>query len=143
MLVTSGTLTGLPFLVALQPVVRDRLPGRRVGHERAPARSHAGIAVEGAHADAHLRGVVRIAAEEVGAALAAEALLEAAVRMSPGLDQLLAPYEPERAPVYPRLSRRGPPGATLAAGAVTVAGRAGGLRQLEAHSPAATASGRR
>src|SRR2546428_13843753 len=79
----------LGLVVAREAVVRDRLPGRRVRHERAPARPDAGIAVEGAHPHAHLRGVARIAAEELGAALAAEELPEAAVGMAPCLDEIL------------------------------------------------------
>src|SRR5918995_273576 len=68
---------------ALEPVVRDRLPGRRGGHVRTPAGTDARIAVEGAQAHAHLRRLVGIAAEEGRTAFAAEALLEAAVRMAP------------------------------------------------------------
>ena len=55
----------LRLVVALEPVVGDRLPLRGVGDEGAPARPHSGITVEGAHAHAHLGGVVGVAAEEV------------------------------------------------------------------------------
>src|SRR4051794_8016682 len=77
-------------LVALEPVVGDRLPwcgGREV---RAPGRPHSRIAIERAEPDAHLRVVIRVAREQLRSALPAEQLLEAAVRMPPGLDELLA-----------------------------------------------------
>ena len=86
------------MLEALEAVVRDGLPDRGARHVGAPARPHPRVAVEGGQADAHLGGVIRVAAEEMGAALAAEALLEAAVGMSPGLDELLALDEAERPP---------------------------------------------
>jgi len=44
--------------------------------------------VEGAEADAHLLGVFGIAREELRTALAAEALLKAALGMTPTLDQV-------------------------------------------------------
>src|SRR5215207_3307591 len=88
----------LSFGEALEPIVRDRLPRRCVGDICAPARSHARIAVERPHPHAHLRRVFRVAAEEVRPAFAAEALLEAAVGMAPGLHQLL-----------PRSKRKVPP----------------------------------
>ena len=78
------------FGEALEPVVGNRLPLRGVRHEGAPARAHARVAVERRHAHAHPRRVVRVAAEQVRAALAAEELLPSAVRMPPGLHQLLA-----------------------------------------------------
>ena len=54
----------------------------------------------------HLRRVIGIAAEQVRAAGAAEALLEAAVRVPPGLDQVASLQQAERAPVDARLGRR-------------------------------------
>src|SRR5439155_1132722 len=73
-------------------------------------------------------------------ALAAEALLEAAVGMAPGLDEVLALEQPERAAVDPRLSRRGRPRAALAAGAVAVSGSGRGLGELEADAAAQAAA---
>src|SRR5512132_4128903 len=105
---------------ALQPVVGDRLPGRGVGDEGAPARAHARVAVERAEADAHVGRVVGVPAEQVRAALAAEALLEAAARRPPALDELLAGEQAEGAAVDPGLGRRRGAGAALAAGAVAV-----------------------
>ena len=52
-----------------------------------------------------------------------------------------APEQAEGAPVDARLSRRSAPGAVLAAGAMTIAGRLRGLGQLEAHAPAQAAAG--
>src|SRR5919197_5449606 len=73
-------LVRLSLGVSLQAVVRNGLPGSGVGDVGAPARPHTGIAVEGPHAHAHLRRIVRVAAEQLRPALAAKALLEAALR---------------------------------------------------------------
>jgi hypothetical protein len=83
------------------------------------------------HAHAHLRGFVGVAAEEVRPAFAAEAFLKTALRMTPGLDQVLPPQEPEGAAIDPRLCRRGRPSAALAASAVTVARGRRRLGELE------------
>src|SRR5438067_9437096 len=104
--IRCGPVTLVPWLAlgeVLEPVVGNRLPWRGIRHERAPARSHPGVAVEGAHADAHVRRAIGIAAEEVRAALAAEALHEAAVRVAPSLHELLTLKQPEGARVDPRL----------------------------------------
>src|SRR3954471_10422480 len=99
-------------------VIRDRLPGCRVGREGPPARADPWVAVEGPHPDAHLPSVVWIAAEEVRSAFAAEALLEATLGVTPGLHELLPLCERERPAVDPSLSRGPGAGAALAAGAV-------------------------
>src|SRR5688572_16819534 len=58
---------------ALQPVVGDRLPVRRIGDVGSEARAHSRVAVEGAQPDAHPRRIVGVAGEDVPAAGAAEA----------------------------------------------------------------------
>src|ERR671914_653625 len=131
----------LPFVEPLQPVVRYRLPRRRVGHVRAPARSHARVAVEGAQAHAHLPRVVGVACEQLRPAFPAEPLLEAALRVAPGLHELLAPHEAERSPVDPRLRRHSRAGPPLAARAVAVARGARGLGELEPDTAAEAAAG--
>jgi hypothetical protein len=129
------------FGESLEPVVRYRLPRRRISDIGAPARAHPRIAVERPHAHAHLSGVVGVATEQMCSALAAEALLKATVRMPPGFDQLPALQQPEGAAVDPSLRRRPRAGATLAAGAMAVAGSPRRLGQLEANG-AAQASAR-
>src|SRR5436190_10582663 len=127
--------------VVLEPVVRDRLPGRGVGHERAPHRSHTGIAVEGAHSDAHVGRAVWVAAEEVGAALAAEAFLEPAVGMAPALHELLALQQAEGPSVDPSLGGGSAARALLTARAMAIAGLGGRLGELEPHAAAGAAAG--
>jgi hypothetical protein len=117
----------------LEPVVGDGLPGRGVGHERAPARSHAGVAIEGSHAHTHLRVVIGVAAEEMCSASSAEQLLEAAFRMAPSLYEILALQETQSATIDSRLHRGCGPGSALAAGAVAVARAGRTLGQLEAN----------
>src|SRR5215216_1318930 len=128
------------LVVARESVVRDRLPGRGVGDELARGRPHGWIAVERAEADANLRRIVRVAAEQLAAALAAEELLEAAVRVPPGLHELLSLHHPQRAAVDPGVRRGRGAGAALAARAVTVARLLRRLRQLEANAAAQAAS---
>src|SRR5438105_14714042 len=140
---SSPGLPRLGLVEALETVVGDGLPGRGICGERAPAQAHAGIVVEGRHAHAHLEGVAGIAAEQVRAALAAEALLETAFGMAPCLQELLAGHETESRPVDSRLRRGGRAGALLTARAVAVAAFAGGLGQLEAHAAAQTAAAHR
>src|SRR5215210_696804 len=130
----------LTLAEALEPVVRDGLPGRRVGDVRTPARAHARIAVEGPQAHAHLCGVLGVAAEEVRPALPAKALLETAVRRAPGFHQLLSLQQPEGPAVDPRLCRRSRPRASLAASAVAVPRSRRRLGELEADASAQAAS---
>src|SRR5215211_7607498 len=126
---------------ALEPVIGDGLPRRRVGNECAPARPHAGIAVERPHADAHLRWVIGIAAEQVRAALAAEAFLESAVGMAPSSDEFLSLQQPEGATVDQGLSRSSCSGAALAASAVAVARGWRGLGELKTDAAAQATPG--
>src|SRR5438105_3702889 len=128
---------------ALKSIVGNRLPGDRVGDVCPPARAHPRIAVERPHADAHLGRIVRIAAEQMRAALAAEALLEPAIGMPPRLHQIASPQQAKCAAIDSCLRRRRGAGAPLAAGAVAVAGGRGGLAQLEADTAAQTAAGER
>ncbi len=77
--------TGLSLRVATlgvagQPVVWDRLPRRSVGDELADAGPDPGIAVERSDANADRIGVVRVAAKQRRATVAAEPLLATAVR---------------------------------------------------------------
>src|SRR5207245_1879650 len=102
------------LVVALEPIVGYRLPRGGVGDVGAPARPHAGVPVERAHAHAHLIVVLGVAAEQVGAALAAEALLEPAIAEAPSLHELLTLQHTKGAPIDPRLRRRGAPCAALA-----------------------------
>src|SRR5512133_137575 len=120
---------------ALEPVVGDRLPRRRVRHELPPARPHAGVAVERAEAHAHARAV-GVATEQLGPAFAAEALLPAAVRVTPARDELLPLEQGEGAAVDLRLHGRRGACAALAAGAVAVARGGGLLGTLDAHATA-------
>src|SRR5205807_47329 len=136
-------LAGLGLGKALQAVVGDRLPGGGVGDERAEARAHAGIAVEGAHAHAHLRLILGVAAEQMRAALAAEALLEASLGMAPPLHRLLSFEQPQGAAVDPHLRGGCRTGTPLAARAVAVAGFGRRCGQLEADRAAQAASAER
>src|SRR5207302_4009323 len=70
----------LPFGKPFKPVIWYRLPRRGVGDVRSPARPNPRVSVEGSHPDAHLGRVLGVAAEEVGATLATEALLKPALR---------------------------------------------------------------
>jgi hypothetical protein len=105
------------------------------------ARAHARIAVEGPQANAHLREVIGVAAEEMRSAFAAEALLEAAVRVAPGLHQVFSLQQLQGASVDPRLCRSGRAGAPLAAGAVAVVSHASRLGELETDAAAQAAAG--
>src|SRR5438105_9472379 len=78
-----------------EPVVGDGLPPRRVGDELAHARADAWVRVEPAQADAHAAGILGMAAEYRRAALAAEILLEAALR-PPGAQLRFSLDDPER-----------------------------------------------
>src|SRR5689334_8569538 len=62
--------------------------------------------------------------------------------MPPGLDELLAGEQPERAAVDPHLGRGRGAGATLAPGAVAVARGGRRLGELELHAAAQAAPGR-
>lgn len=125
---------------ALEPVLGDGLPRRRIGDERAPARPDAGIAIESAESHAHLRGVIGIAAEEVRSALPAEQLLVSSLWMAPSRHQLLALYELQGAPVDPCLRRARGAGPPLAASAMTVTSGQRGSPQGKANAAAQTAS---
>src|ERR1019366_2453947 len=102
--------------------------------------AHAGILVEGRHANRHLRLIVGVAAEKVGAAARAEALLEAAVRVPPDAQRLRPSRQAEAAPIDPRLRRRCGARSALAARAVAVARLGGALAQLEANGAAQAAA---
>jgi uncharacterized membrane protein YczE len=88
--------------VTLEAVIGDRLPGGGVGNILAVSRASAGIDVKGAHPHADLRPVL-VPGEEMGAALTAEALLEASVRRTPATDVLSSGEHPEDASVDPCL----------------------------------------
>jgi hypothetical protein len=77
----EGFRSARPLVEPGQSVVRDRLPGRRIGDELTELRTDSGIAVEGAEADAHDLGVVRVAAPELRTALRAELLREPGLRL--------------------------------------------------------------
>jgi hypothetical protein len=129
----------LSLVEALEPVLGNRLPASRIGDEGSPARTHAWIAVESPHAHAHLRQIIGVATEQVRPALAAKALLEPAVWMTPRLHEVLSLKQPERGAVDPRLCRRGCARAPLAASAVAVPSGPRRLGQLEAHTAAQAA----
>src|SRR4051794_24220618 len=128
--------------VAGQSVVRDRLPRRGRGDELPRAGPDPGILVERPHPDADRIGVARIAAEQRGAAVAAEPLL-AAVRGLPDPEPVFAGDDPERARGGMRTRRRRGTAAPLAAAAVAVARRDERLGDLEPDSPAVAAPGER
>src|SRR5688500_4097862 len=107
--------------MAGQAVVRDGLPGRRIGDVLAVRGPDAGVGVEGANADADRVVVVGVAAEEGRAASRAEGLLEAVGGRVDG-DELLSAHDLERAGRGAGAHRGGAAGAALAAGAVAVAG---------------------
>jgi hypothetical protein len=79
-----------------QPVVRDRLPGRRGADELADTGTDPGVIVEGAHADPDRVRVARVAAEERRAAVSTEPLLAAALRL-PDAQPILAADDPKGA----------------------------------------------
>ena len=81
----------------LEAVVGNQLPRRCVCDERTEAWPNTGVTVKRAQPDAHLPRIFGIAREEVRAALAAEALLEATVGVTPALDQVRALGQPEGA----------------------------------------------
>src|SRR5688572_27689778 len=128
--------------MARQAVVGDGLPGRRVGDVLVVRGAHAGVAVEGAHADADRVGVVGIAAEQGRAAGRAEGLLEAVVGRVRG-DELLAARDPEGARRGPGAERGRAACAALAAHAVAVAGVLGRGGELVANAAAHAATGER
>src|SRR4051794_32039921 len=79
-----------------QPIVRDRLPRRRRAYELPHARPDARVLVERAHPDPDRVGVARVAAEQRRAAIAAEPLLTAHLRL-PRAQPVLTRDDPERA----------------------------------------------
>src|SRR5712664_860801 len=104
-------------LVAGDAVVRQGLPGRRVGDVRVVLRPDPGVAVERAEADRDLRAVGPRAAEDARAAEGAEGLRGAALRI-PGADQLLPLQQPEALARHAPLGQAVPAGVPAAAGAV-------------------------
>ena len=105
---------------ARQPVVGQRLPVGRRGHELVPLGADAGVAVE--RAEAHDdQPAARRPAEDVPAALAAEALGQAGRRL-PGADGLLALRDREVLAADEAVERPERAAAALAALAVAVAG---------------------
>src|SRR3954470_17690376 len=107
----------------------------------APLRPDPRIAVERAEADRARIRLARRVAEESGAALAAEDLREALLRL-PGAQQLLAGGQPDGAALRADIGRRSRSGPPLAARAVAVA-RASeiALVDLVADPAAETSSG--
>src|ERR1700758_1694384 len=128
-------LARLRFRIPLEPVVGERLPVARVVHERAPLRTDVVTVVEETEPDApHLPGL-RVLAPERTAAVRAEALRPAVLRLEL-LHELLPRKQPERPRGEPRLCGRRRAGASLAARAVAVAGSLGLRRHLEADGAA-------
>ena len=82
-------------------------------------RPDAGVAVEGSHANRHLRAVWPIAAEEAGTAVCTEGFYSA-FAFSVNLDQVFALAETELFLQYPRLRAHGCPGMLAAAVAMAV-----------------------
>src|SRR3954452_24107364 len=115
-----------------QPVLGNRLPGRRARHELARARADAGIAVERPHPDADGVGVAEVAAEDRRAAVAAEPLLPPAGVRLPRAQAVLARDDPERAVRRMGVRRRGHARTALAALAMAVAGDTDGRGHLVA-----------
>src|SRR5947209_9095691 len=102
------TLPRLTFGVALEPVVRDRLPLAGIVDVRVPLRPNAVARIEEPQADApHVAGV-RILAPERTAADGAEALRPTIARRVLA-HELLAGEQAERAGRYPQTSKRTPP----------------------------------
>src|SRR4051812_15441923 len=88
----AGGRSDLPvagLLVVREPVVRDRLPDRRVVQVLAVRRPDARVTVEGAEANAFAVALVRIEAPQRRAAARAEGLREAALGRPLG-DEVLA-----------------------------------------------------
>src|SRR5438105_8366721 len=96
------TLPRLTFGVALEPVVRDRLPLAGIVDVRAPLRPNAVARIEEPQADAPYVAGVRILAPERTAADGAEALRPTVARRVLA-HELLAGEKAERAGRYPRL----------------------------------------
>src|SRR4051794_15042304 len=126
--------------MALEPVVGDRLPGRRVAHELPVARAHARVAVDRAEPHAARLAPACRAAEERRPTLAAEQLGPALLGIPP-LHELLAGGKADAARLEGSVRRRCRAGAVLAARAVAVAGLAERGGDLEAHAAAEAAAG--
>src|SRR5215813_10132191 len=103
-----------------QPVLGQRLPRRREGHELAHRGANAWIVIEGTHPNADGLRVARVRAEHRRAALAAEPLLAAAFRF-PQSQTVPARDDSERARSRMRLCRSGRSASPLAPLAVAVA----------------------
>jgi Rrf2 family protein len=103
-------------------------------------RRESGILVERAHADA-ADPTLGIPAEELSAAVRAEALLESLVRRVPASDELLALEEANRAGLDPNLGRGRGAAASLTARAMAVGHRDRRLGDLEAHTAAQASAG--
>src|SRR5919205_83692 len=93
--VTEGSRRWRAFVVVRDAVVGDRLPRRRVGDVLPVLRLQPGVLVERAQADAP-DAAVRLLAEQLAAALGAEAFLPALVRRLPAFDELFALHEAQR-----------------------------------------------
>src|SRR5215208_5034274 len=124
-----------------QPVVRNRLPRRRVGDELPGRGPDSRIAVEGTEPDALDLGVILALAPQVAAALRAEDLREPVIGRIPGAEQLLPGEDRERRRGHAARRRCRRPRALLAASAVAVAGRDERLAHFEPHAAAQAATG--
>src|SRR6202000_100210 len=127
---------------ARQAVVGERLVGHRVGGELVHVRADAGVAVEAAEADRDDRVVLGIRRVGVAAAVGAEALAPAALRVV-GPHELRPLSDGEGALGGERGHREGAAGAALAALAVAVEGAEQRLLDPEADAAAHAATDQR
>src|SRR3954470_13610181 len=136
----ASNLVGHALVEAVEPVVRQLFPWRRVGDVLVRGRTDAGISIDHSHAHAGDLAERGIAREQRRAARTAEELLEAALRR-PGAHVALALGHAPRARLEACRRLRPAPGAVLAARAVAVDGDIWRLVGLEANSAAAAAAG--